>query len=225
VYIIYADHFDKAKFGSELYIGEGDDVRARLTNHHREKRYWNRVLIYTSQEMNIAISKNVENRFITKAKMANWYLVENSNQGVTPKLGGEDRQCMESYANTALDLTSLMQIDIFSTNTDGLYIRSDLSVNAQLRIDLNKNQHVILTKGSRFNKNFLPDSDIEEQGLEKHIRRDGDWRVFDEEYSVKIENSVIPQICLTGISLLSLQNKCGVKLAEFLKSLPSDESV
>ncbi len=94
VYILYADHFDKSCHGKELYVGQTDGVEVRLDSHVSNKKYWNRVLIFSSAAdwMNVAFTHNIEQQFIAWAKQANRYEIINGNDGCAKSLGGRRSQ-------------------------------------------------------------------------------------------------------------------------------------
>ena len=150
VYVIYADHFDKNEFGKEIYIGQGDDVRQRLISHAKEKPFWNKVLLFTSKKMNIALSFNIENQFILKARFANRYIVINQDIGQNKKLGQEDFLYLEEYLSKSFSLIDLAGIDIFKFNEDGVFFLKKRNNVAKLKIQCRTSKNVLILKGSQF---------------------------------------------------------------------------
>lgn len=64
-----------------LYIGEGDPVRPRLEQHHRDKDFWTTVILFSSnaENLNKAHIQYLESRLIELARTANRCHLENSN--------------------------------------------------------------------------------------------------------------------------------------------------
>ena len=89
IYILLGD--DPESFGGTLaYIGEGDEVRARLRQHARAeeqggKDFWDRAIVLTSKDANLtkAHARYLESRFITLAQQARRSRLTN---GTTPPL-------------------------------------------------------------------------------------------------------------------------------------------
>ena len=62
------------------YIGEADVVADRLRHHHRDKDFWNRVVIITSKDANLtkAHGRYLESRLLALATQAGRVSLENS---------------------------------------------------------------------------------------------------------------------------------------------------
>jgi hypothetical protein len=99
VYLLYG-----TEFGSDLpavYVGEGDDVSARLYSHSKDeqKAFWERFIAVTSKDMNLtkAHVKFLEGRLISILKDAKKCAVRNKTEPTFDKLPEADISDMESF--------------------------------------------------------------------------------------------------------------------------------
>ncbi|MFK5975217.1 MAG: hypothetical protein QM493_01800 [Sulfurovum sp.] len=215
VYVIYADHYDRVKHGNEIYIGQGDDIRQRLKEHNNSKHYWNKVLIFSSKKMNIAIAYNIEKKFISYSKNANKYSVMNRDNGQRKKLGIEDEMYLNEYITNALTVLKLAGIDIFTINIDGIFSYKSYSkgkISVTLVEDTIKQLKVI--KGSIVTKT----DGLERKLSEENINIIENKIHFLEDVIVKVDNGGYRKKIL-GISLLLLSNSCGVNLSRVIEEL------
>lgn len=64
-----------------VYIGEAENVKERLVQHLRdaqaekEKYYWNTAVIFIGRDLNKALIRYLENRFVEIARKCNRYEV------------------------------------------------------------------------------------------------------------------------------------------------------
>lgn len=216
VYVIYADHYDKVKFGNEIYIGQGDDVRLRLNEHARTKPFWNKVLIFTSEKMNVAIAFNIEKDFIQKAKMANKYTVKNGDNGQSKKLGREDVSYKDAYIEYALLVLTLAGLDIFSTNFDGMYTKNNYLESADIKLAEGDCNKVIMLEGSKLLKP-RNESVIEDENIKSVITVDDTSIIFNRDCILDVEPGYSPSVLKGNINLSQFVNSSGVKLSTALK--------
>ena len=78
--------FCKEDDGSDsVYIGEAENVKERLVQHLRdyqaekEKYYWNTAVIFVGRDLNKALIRYLENRFVEIARNSKRYLVLTKN--------------------------------------------------------------------------------------------------------------------------------------------------
>jgi hypothetical protein len=108
--------------GTQVYIGETDDVKKRLAEHHRPedkggKDFWERVCVVTSKDANLTKGhiKYLESRLITKAKEAGRCELVN---GTDPEYGGlpeADRSDMEFFLEQIQTLLPVLGFDFMRT--------------------------------------------------------------------------------------------------------------
>jgi hypothetical protein len=48
VYLLYADHFDRATHGNQIYVGQTGAIGQRLGQHIGVKVFWTAVMVFTS---------------------------------------------------------------------------------------------------------------------------------------------------------------------------------
>ena len=69
------------------YIGEADVVADRLRHHHRQKDFWDRVVVITSKDTNLTKShgRYLESRLISLAAQAARVTLENGTAPPVPR--------------------------------------------------------------------------------------------------------------------------------------------
>ena len=84
-----------------VYIGEAENVLARLRSHLVKKDFWNEVVFFTSKDENLTKShvKYLESRLVQLAKLAARYVVLNGSQPQLPVLPRGDRDAMEEFVS------------------------------------------------------------------------------------------------------------------------------
>ena len=82
-----------------VYIGEGDPVRPRLDQHHRQKDFWTSVILFTSnaENLNKAHVQYLESRLIELAKAAKRCDLDNGNSPQRPNRTESDQAEMEGF--------------------------------------------------------------------------------------------------------------------------------
>ncbi|WP_426078268.1 GIY-YIG nuclease family protein [Janthinobacterium sp. PSPC3-1] len=137
VYMLYADHFDRATHGNQLYVGQSGTIGQRLGQHDGKKVFWTAVMVFSSAGdwMNVAYTVNIERQFIKWAKHANRYELDNRNVGREEYLGQEDQARLESFLAGVQPVLRLAGIDVFEPNMDGTFSYSfPNKVTSQLKI-------------------------------------------------------------------------------------------
>jgi hypothetical protein len=115
IYILYSD-----SFGGDLpavYVGEGDDISARLRSHSRdnEKDYWDRFIAVTSKDMNLtkAHVKYLEGRLITLLTEAKKCELQNRTEPTFDKLPEADISDMETFLEELQLVLPVIGVDFF----------------------------------------------------------------------------------------------------------------
>jgi hypothetical protein len=101
VYVLFEARLGDAK--PLAYIGESENVVDRLTNHDRNKEFWNEVVIFTSKDENLTKShvKFLEASLVKLAKHADRYQLENGNTPTQSGLPRADRDAMAEFVMNA----------------------------------------------------------------------------------------------------------------------------
>jgi len=99
VYFLFESRFGDSK--PVAYIGESENVSQRLTNHDRNKEFWNEVVIFTSKDENLtkAHIKYLESSLVSLSKQADRYQLENGNRPPESSLPRADRDAMAEFVN------------------------------------------------------------------------------------------------------------------------------
>lgn len=143
--------FCKEDDGSDsVYIGEAENVKDRLVQHLRdyqsekEKYYWNTAVIFIGRDLNKALIRYLENRFVEIARENKRYLVLTKNTYSNTVMKKSQIAVMEEFIDNVKILINslgykvlepLVQKDIVNTTVDDeiLHISSG-SVNAKGKV-------------------------------------------------------------------------------------------
>ena len=115
-----------------IYVGEGDPVRPRLEQHHREKDFWTTVILFTSssENLNKAHVQYLESRLIELAKEAKRSDLDNGNTPQRPNLTESDLAEMEAFLDEMLlvypvvGLTAFEAAKVEASTAQKLFIKA-----------------------------------------------------------------------------------------------------
>lgn len=143
--------FCKEDDGSDsVYIGEAENVKDRLVQHLRdyqsekEKYYWSIAVVFIGRDLNKALIRYLENRFVEIARVSKRYLVLTKNTYRNTVMKESQVAVMEEFVDNVKILINALgykvlepfaQVDSISATVDDelLYITSG-SVNATGRV-------------------------------------------------------------------------------------------
>ncbi|MCA2978089.1 MAG: GIY-YIG nuclease family protein [Myxococcaceae bacterium] len=94
------------------YIGQSGEVGVRLTKHHKEKDFWNRVLVVVSQTKSLTLTHVVALEWLSikEAVKAGRYSVENANAGSKPHTPAPlEADCQEIFETLRTLLATMGQ--------------------------------------------------------------------------------------------------------------------
>lgn len=156
IYILFGKSTDNNK--DLAYIGEGEEIYKRITQHISGKDFWNEVIVFISKDDNLnkAHIKYLENRLYETAKKVNRYDLVNSNIPTKPSISESDRAEMEEFAENIKLLTNTLGYNIFEElihenqtfeeqEKNTFYIRATRGANAKGQIT---NEGFVVLKGS-----------------------------------------------------------------------------
>ncbi|WP_343664064.1 GIY-YIG nuclease family protein [Chryseobacterium mucoviscidosis] len=156
IYILFGKSTDNNK--DLAYIGEGEEIYKRITQHISDKDFWNEVIVFISKDDNLnkAHIKYLENRLYETAKKVNRYDLVNSNIPTKPSISESDRAEMEEFAENIKLLTNTLGYNIFEElihenqtfeeqEKNTFYIRATRGANAKGQIT---NEGFVVLKGS-----------------------------------------------------------------------------
>jgi len=114
VYMLLNKNADLSEKG-QLYIGEAEDIFKRLTQHVKEKDFWNEAIIFISKDDNLnkAHIKYIENRLYETALLANRYELINYQKPTQSSISESDKSEMEEFLSNILTLISTLGYNAF----------------------------------------------------------------------------------------------------------------
>jgi Domain of unknown function (DUF4357) len=115
VYLLLGDQVDAGGLPS-IYIGEADELGARLSNHAANKEFWTRLVIFTGQEdgsINKAHARHLESRLYELATTAKRSHVENKVPPGQPMLTDQDRDMTERFLGEMLVVLPVIGVTAF----------------------------------------------------------------------------------------------------------------
>ncbi|MEN4761275.1 MULTISPECIES: GIY-YIG nuclease family protein [unclassified Chryseobacterium] len=190
IYILFGKSTDNKDLA---YIGEGEEIYKRITQHVSGKDFWNEAVIFISKDENLnkAHVKYLENRLYETAKKVNRYNLDNSNIPTRSSISESDRAEMEEFIENIKLLTNTLGYKIFEelihenqtieeqvNNT--FYIKATRGANAQGQIT---NEGFVVLKDSEI-------ADSVTSSLNQSIINYRQ-RLIDEQKIINIDNKLI----------------------------------
>ncbi len=114
VYMLLNRNTDLSEKG-QIYIGEAENIFKRLSQHLKEKDFWNDAIVLISKDENLnkAHIKYLENRLHEIAIDANRYKVINSQTPTQSSISESDKAEMEEFLSNILTLVSTLGFNAF----------------------------------------------------------------------------------------------------------------
>lgn len=100
------------------YIGEGEDIAARMKSHEANKDWWTTAVLVTSAANNLhkAHAKFLESRLVEEAKKVGVMPLDNGNTPPRPGLSESARANMEAFLDYLFMVLPAVRIDMFVQN-------------------------------------------------------------------------------------------------------------
>ena len=206
VYIIYSTQSVK----NGIYIGEGDDVSARLRKHDSDKDFWDELLIFTSERMNVAFSKNIEFKFISKARTSSKYPIDNSVKGGKRKLGKDDRDLLNQHIKNYYKIVELANIDVFEFNKESIFSCESYGHNIKVKVVDFTNREILVLSGSIIGRAFKDEVSL--VATQYEVLENGDYKLIDN-IAITLNSSfdrVFGAIHTTALKNENTVSLCGV---------------
>lgn len=173
LYFLFGDDDDDAD--PKVYIGQSGDLRARLTNHHQKKDFWERALVLISRTNSLTQTHGLflEWYALQAARKAGRYADENGNAGSRPHTPAPlEADCMEIFENGSTLLATLgyplfvpvakvaaseeddqvLYCRVGGTEARGLYTPEGFVV---LKGSIGRKDHTFTATNQRFRKRLL----------------------------------------------------------------------
>ena len=115
VYVL-AGRAESEEYRQRVYIGEADELRARLTQHARgDKEFWTQCVAFTSkdEDLNKAHVRYLEAELLRLAAKAGRAELDNGNSQSTPKLSEAERAFADAFLTDMLLIYPLVGIEAF----------------------------------------------------------------------------------------------------------------
>lgn len=115
IYILFGQH----EASPMAYIGESEDIGARIRSHDTKKDWWETAIFITSSANNLhkAHVKYLESRLVEEARTVGRVLLENGNTPPRSSLSEAGQTNMESFLDYLLMVLPALRIDMFLKNT------------------------------------------------------------------------------------------------------------
>ncbi|WP_374386510.1 GIY-YIG nuclease family protein [Brevundimonas sp.] len=97
------------------YIGEGEDIAARMKSHEASKDWWSTAVLVTSAANNLhkAHAKFLESRLVEEARKVGVMPLDNGNTPPRPGLSESARANMEAFLDYLFMVLPAVRIDMF----------------------------------------------------------------------------------------------------------------
>lgn len=130
VYFLFCKEDDDS---DSVYIGEAENVKERLIQHMRdynsekEKYYWSTAIIFTGRDLNKALIRYLENRFVETARSSKRYVVLTKNTYRNTVMKESQISAMEEFIESVEILLSALGYKVLEPLDKQDKIENDVS--------------------------------------------------------------------------------------------------
>lgn len=123
------------------YIGEAEDIGARIKNHDTNKDWWTTAILITSaaNTLNKAHAKYLESRLIEQAQIAARVRLANGNAPGLPGLSESAQANMENFLHNVLMVLPAVRVDVFISHARPAH--KAIATAATPRFELSSKKH------------------------------------------------------------------------------------
>lgn len=118
VYILFGDDENTAE--KIAYIGEAEDIYNRLSQHNKNKDFWNECIIFVSKDnsLNKAHIKYIEHELYEISKKANRYIIKNESNPTKSSLSNADEIRAEKFVSKIKIIANMFGYKLFISLVD-----------------------------------------------------------------------------------------------------------
>ncbi len=151
VYILFGRP-DSPAGKSRAYIGEAENIYARLVQHVSEKEFWNEAVVFISKDENLnkAHIKYLESRLHELATNTGRFQIENGNTPTKSSISESDQAEMEEFIEYVRMLINTMNFKVFEP-----LIKEESGVNIKAEELILKGARDATGKGKRTADGFV----------------------------------------------------------------------
>jgi hypothetical protein len=98
-----------------IYVGEGDQVKARLNQHYGKKDFWDWAVCFVAKDdsLNKAHVQHLEARLLALARIAKQCKIDNNQEPLPPTLSEAETAFVESFLQDMLSIFPLLGLGVF----------------------------------------------------------------------------------------------------------------
>ncbi len=139
------------------YIGEGEEVGARIRDHDGRKDWWTTALIVTTSadELNKAHVKYLESRLVEQARAVGAVALDNGNTPPRSSLSEAAVANMEEFLDTLFIVFPALGLDMFTTKRRPDTAKSGVTASTEARFVLENRRHEIRAMAMLIDGEFI----------------------------------------------------------------------
>jgi hypothetical protein len=173
VYVLVGGSEDSAL--PMIYVGEGDPVKERLTQHQQKKDFWDWAVFFVTKDnsLNKAHVQHLEARLHDLAKGAKQCNLDNAQTPAPPTLSEAERADVESFLLDVLSICPLLGLAVFEKaeparrGSDSILLH--ISARGVRATGYEDPRGFVVCKGSEFSGDETPSSQVYLRTLRKDL--------------------------------------------------------
>lgn len=173
VYVLVGGSEDSAL--PMIYVGEGDPVKERLTQHQQKKDFWDWAVFFVTKDnsLNKAHVQHLEARLHDLAKGAKQCNLDNAQTPAPPTLSEAERADVESFLLDVLSICPLLGLGVFEKaeparrGSDTVLLH--ISARGVRATGYEDPRGFVVCKGSEFSGDETPSSQVYLRTLRKDL--------------------------------------------------------
>ncbi|UAN54701.1 hypothetical protein KGP26_30050 (plasmid) [Serratia sp. JSRIV002] len=216
-YVLYNDHFDKQKFGNNIYIGQSRNGFSRIEDHHEGKQDWNQAIVISPDDFDMDSIYRLESDLIKRIQWSMKFKGENIKKEEGGVLCPCQSDVYQGFIDRLYEIFEALSIDVFTMNTNGLLYYKDHD-NCFARIISYSPPVIEILKGSvmKYASASFYIEELKERGIPVENRSDGagycsDFFIFNHDELFTLGDKFVDNfdsyfLNLNGLSFKKLRN-------------------